>query len=169
MHRIYHFLRIGVGFLSLCLLLSGCGFHPLYSGNPAEQQGFDLHIKGEGYSTYKLRRELEKNLAYVPKFDEATYRLDVTVTETRQAVVFARDASVTRNQETLLANYSVSQGGKTLLTSTASVVTSYPLTPSAEYVTRVAEGAASRRSAIALAEEISRDVLRQLKGRCQKP
>lgn len=150
------------GFLGLCL--SGCGFEPLYNGTAEGQQVFDVHVKGDGYSTYKFRRELEKNLAYTPKFDNEKYRLDVTITETKTAVTYRTDASVTRNQETLSAVCLISRKGQTLATSSGTIVTSYPLTPAAEYVTRVAEDAASNRSAVALAEDISRDILRQIKA-----
>ncbi len=149
----------------LTLFLSGCGFQPLYSGAHCEQQDFELHVKGDGYSTYKFRRELEKNLAYTPKFDEEKYRLDVTVTELRTATTNRSDASVTRNQETLSAICLISKKGQTLATSEGTVLTSYPLTPAEEYVARVAEDAASNRAAIALAEDISRDILRQIKAR----
>ena len=150
------------GLLSLCL--SGCGFQPLYSGSSEEQQTFDIHVKGDGYSTYKFRRELEKNLAYTPKFDDEKYRLDVTVSESKSAVTYRTDASVTRNQETLSATCLISKKGQTIATSTGTIVTSYPLTPAAEYVTRVAEDAAANRSSITLAEDISRDILRQIKA-----
>ena len=153
---------IATGIISL--FLSGCGFQPLYCGSPDERQDFEIHVKGDGYSTYKFRREFEKNLAYTPKFDTEKYRLDVTVTESKSAVTYRTDASVTRNQETLAANCLISKKGQTIATSSGSVVTSYPLTPAEEYVTRVAEDAASNRSAIALAEDISRDVLRQIKA-----
>lgn len=148
---------------ALSILLTGCGLEPLYCGSPYEQQQFDIHIKGSGYSTYKFRRELEKSLAYTPKFDDNTYRLDINVSESQSGMVYRSDANITRNQEQLTARCTILLNKKQIGVITDTVVTSYPLTPSQEYVTKVAQDSASNRSSVALAESMARDILREIK------
>lgn len=163
-------------FVVLCpLILTGCGFQPLYSGDPCHHQAFDLHIKGNGYSTYKFRREMEKQLAIIPKFDNEDYQLKMTVSEVRTVAAQQHDASVTRKLSTLNAVCVISK--KVILpgtnrphytpitTSSVSVTSSYPITPRDEYVSRVAETAASTRTAITLAQDSVRDILKLIKER----
>lgn len=154
--------------LGATLLLSGCGFQPLLSGDSRQQQSFELHVKGADYSAYKFRREMEKNLAYTPKFDDESYKLNVVLTETRTAAAYRHDANITRWISTLSAAYIISKGKQIIGQSTASSVTSYPMTPAQEFVTRTAEVAASNRTAINLAEDVSRDILRLIKVREDK-
>lgn len=156
-------------------MLTGCGFQPLYSGDPCQRQAFELHIKGNGYSTYKFRREMEKQLAIIPKFDNEEYQLKITVTEVRTVAAQQHDASVTRKLSTLTTVCDISRKitlpdtnkpqYTPITTSTVSVTSSYPITPRDDYVSRVAETAASTRTAITLAQDSVRDILKLIKER----
>lgn len=146
----------------------------MFSGDTCQRQAFELHIKGEGYSTYKFRRELEKQLAIVPKFDDEIYQLNIHVKETRSVAAQRHDASITRKLSTLSANCLIAKvvppvtGNKPqyipITTSSVNVTSSYPLTPSDEFVSRNAETAASTRTAISLAQDSTRDILRAIKS-----
>lgn len=156
-------------------LLSGCGFQPLYSGSPCHKQNFELHVTGSGYPTYKFRREIEKQLDFIPQFDNETYILNISVTEVQTAASYQQDASITRKLSNLIANCLILKKQKNpnpglpnnqpISTLTVNVETSYPLTPTDEFVSRNADKAASTRTAITLAEDLSRDILRVLKER----
>lgn len=163
-------LKTSVAIGSFCLL-SGCGFQPMMMGDPCHSQPFELHVKGEGYATYKFRRELEKQLSFIPQFDDRLFRLDVHVIESRVPSTYRHDADIVRQFSTLSANCHISQvipgmPGKRpetvpITTSGLNVTTSYP---QSLFVGRSADQAASNRTAIELAKELARDVVRLLKS-----
>jgi len=148
----------------LGLSLSACGFHPMYSSNygPEVGQPFDLHIKGSGYSTYKFRRELEKQLALAPYMQSTPYRLDIVVAESLSGTTFAQDATITRAKANLSATYTLKTGNRIIATDQLAVTSSYPITATDEFFTKSAQKSASTRTAISLAEEVAREIVRRL-------
>ncbi len=155
-------------FLLSCLGISvmGCGFHPMYTSSSfnekKELQAFDLHVKGEGFPAYKFRRELEKQLAIIPKFSNEPYRLDITVTEALSAATYARDASAVRAQVHLSAAYMLKQKDRLIANDTVYVISSYPIISSDEFISRTAEKSAVVRTSINLAEDVAREIIRRL-------
>lgn len=151
-----------LSFLGTALI--GCGFHPMYTSvvDTKEVQNFDIHIKGEGFPAYKFRRELEKQLAIMPRISNDTYRLDITVTEALSAATYAKDASVARAKATLTANYVLKQKDRQIAADKVYVVSSYPIISADEFISRTAEKAAVVRTSISLAEDVAREIIRRL-------
>ena len=58
--RLFRNLSI-LSLVTVCLI--GCGFQPLMTGQNESPQRYILKINGSGYTAYKFRRELEKQLA----------------------------------------------------------------------------------------------------------
>jgi LPS-assembly lipoprotein len=125
-------------------------------------QSFDLHVKGSGFPAYKFRRELEKQLAIVPRISDIPYRIDISVVETLTAAAYARDASATRAQAQLTAHYTVKQGNRTIATDQVYVTSSYPIIASDEFISKTAEKSAIVRTSINLAEDVAREIIRRL-------
>ena len=51
------------------------------TGQNKPPQRYILKINGSGYAAYKFRRELEKQLALMPKVNDNAYVITVTLTE----------------------------------------------------------------------------------------
>jgi LPS-assembly lipoprotein len=158
-----------IALLSLTLLLSSCGFTPMYCGDKSQTQAICITVKGEGYTAYKFRRELEKQLAIMPRFNNHDYKLNISLTETKSAASYAQDATITRSQIVVTATYELKQDGKHYGRYTNEITTSYPVVATDEFITCNADKAAENRSAISLAEEVARDVNRLLRTQGQNP
>src|SRR5579862_9620141 len=98
----------------MAALLGGCGFHPLYGSNFANDGGRQVFasiyvdpIAGERIG-YDLRNSLIDKLEGAPRPNEASYRLKVTVNQYLQGIAVATNAVVTRYNYTLDANYELS-------------------------------------------------------------
>lgn len=143
----------------------------MMKGDTRHPQPFELHVKGDGYATYKFRRELEKQLSFIPKFDDRLFRLDVNIVESRTPSTYHHDANIVRQFSTLTASCYISQvipgsiGKKPetvpITSSALNITTSYP---QSLFVGRSADHAASNRTAIELAKDLARDVVRLLKS-----
>ncbi len=155
--------------LSLTFFLSSCGFTPMYCGDTSQTQPICITVKGDGYTAYKFRRELEKQLAIIPRFNNHNYRLNLTLTETKSAASYAQDATITRSQTTVSVTYELKQDGKNYGTYTNELTTSYPVVSADEFITCNADKAAETRVAILLAEDVARDVNRLLRTQGQNP
>jgi hypothetical protein len=151
------------------LLLTGCGFSPLHCGDKSQSQAICITVKGNGYTTYKFRRELEKQLALIPRLNKHGYRLTVDLTETKTAAIYAQDATITRSQLTVTARYDLKQDGQNFTQYSNEVTTSYPVTAQDEFITRNADQAADVRVAICLAEDVARDIGRLLQTQGHHP
>lgn len=149
--------------LSLIFSLAGCGFSPMYSGDRTQAQAICLTVKGDGYLAYKFRRELEKQLALMPHFNNHEYKLNINLAENKLAASYAEDATITRSQIMVTASYELKQNGQKYGQYTNQITTSYPVIVSDEFVTRNADNAASTRVAIALAEQVASDINRLLR------
>jgi LPS-assembly lipoprotein len=123
-------LRIA-GLMIAALALSGCGFRPLYGtigANPAGQRIFaTIYVEPIEHERvgYDLRNKLIDLLRGPARAQEAAYRLEVTVTETREGVALQNDATITRYDLAFTAKYkltdtklnTVTQGEETTLES----------------------------------------------------
>jgi len=153
------------GALALAAMLGGCGFHPLYSADLGESGGreafasiFVDSIQGERVG-YELRNELIDNLHATMKPQQATYRLKVTVDQYLQGIAVANNATVTRYNYTLNANYELSDmhTNKIVKSGIERSLSAYDVVTS-PYATLVAQQDAQRRGAIDVAARVQIDL-----------
>ncbi|MDF3034632.1 MAG: hypothetical protein K0R76_1586 [Alphaproteobacteria bacterium] len=147
----------------LSFLLGGCGFQPLMTGQPETPQRFTLKISGTGYSVYKFRRELEKQLALTPQVNDKAYVLTVSLSEGYVPLAYGTDATVSRSQVQATAKYAIQDGTQPLATGNVTAYSSYILNYTEEFSTRSAQAAASERTLISLAEELAREVMLKIR------
>lgn len=145
----------------LACLLGGCGFHPLYgrSDTPgaARQVFASIYvdtIDGE-HVGYELRNALIGNLQGVNKPTQAVYRLKVKVDQYLQGIAVANDATVTRYNYTLNANYELSdiRTNRVVKSGIETTLSAYDVVTS-PYATLVAEQDAQKRGAQDIAYRI---------------
>ena len=119
------------GLMVVALALAGCGFRPLYGtmgANPAGQRIFaSIYVEPIAHERvgYELRNQLIDLLRGPNRAQNATYRLQVAVTETREGVALQNDATITRYDLAFTAKYklldatlnTVTQGEETTLES----------------------------------------------------
>jgi LPS-assembly lipoprotein len=150
---------------ALAAFAGGCGFHPLYGstddGNGARQVFSSIYvdpIAGELVG-YELRNSLIDGLEGTPKPAEASYRLKVTVSQYLQGIAVANDATVTRYNYTLDANYELSDihTNKVLKRGIEQTLSAYDVVTS-PYATLVAEQDAQKRGAKDVAYRIQIDL-----------
>lgn len=102
-----HARRLAVPFLAgLSMLVSGCGFAPLYAENTgvaAELSGIQVE-SGEGRAAYILRQELIKQLAGSPGA-ETRYTLETAIEEQRRGFGIRIDEVTTRYELAVTVQY----------------------------------------------------------------
>ena len=147
----------------LALPLSGCGFHPLMTGQCDNPQQFVLKINGSGYSAYKFRRELEKQLALTPKVNNRAYVINITVSEGYVPIAYGTDATVSRSQIQATATYQIQDGNKFRAKGSVTAYSTYTLNYTEEFSTRSAEAAASERTILSLSEELAREIMLKIR------
>lgn len=162
-------LKISIVLLTLVFSLASCGFSPMYCGDHSQTQAICLTVKGNGYTAYKFRRELEKQLAIMPRFNTHEYKLNIHLIESKSAASYAQDATITRSQVRISAHYALKQDGQDFAQYTNDITTSYPVIATDEFITRNADRAAATRVAIVLAEDVARDINRLLRTQGQVP
>ena len=146
---------------SAALLLSGCGFQPLYAtpegGVPVNQLVRVSTISAPETVAPYLSSALDERIG--SRQAEPRYNLYVDAREGAERLAVQIDATVTRYNYRLSAKYTVidNQTGETFRGS-ARAVTSYNIV-SSQYSTLVAERTAIEKAARLLAEEIERDLL----------
>ena len=153
------------GALATAVQLSGCGFHPLYGSAPEDGGARQLFaaiyvdpIAGERIG-YELRNSLIDSLNGASKPGEAAYRLRVTVDQYLQGIAVENDATVTRYNYTLNANYELTdlRTNKVVKTGIERTLSAYDVVTS-PYATLVAEQDAQRRGASDIAYRIRIDL-----------
>lgn len=151
--------------LSLLMLpLAGCGFQPLMSGQHDTPQRFNLKISGTGYSAYKFRRELEKQLTLTPKVNDKAYLLKVVISEGYVPIAYGTDATVSRSQIQATATYMIQDGAQFIAKGTVTAYSTYILNYTEEFSTRSAQAAASERTLVSLTEELAREVMLKIRS-----
>ena len=132
--------------------LAACGFTPLYSENsPASAMNgriaLDIERSRMGFA---MRERLESRLgvAQIPE-----YRLTIVLSVKSEDTVIQRDNSITRYTLRSFADYTLTQGDKTVLRDQVQAVTAYNATAS-PFATDAAERDARQRLAFTLADQI---------------
>lgn len=153
------------GAFALAALLGGCGFHPLYSSEPGESGARQIYasiyvdpIAGKDVG-YELRNDLIDNLEATSKPTQAAYRLKVTVDQYLQGIAVENNATVTRYNYTLNANYELSDmhTNKVVRSGIERTLSAYDVVTS-PYATLVAQQDAQKRGATDIAYRIQIDL-----------
>ncbi|NOX82197.1 MAG: hypothetical protein GXP06_04260 [Alphaproteobacteria bacterium] len=146
-------------------MLAGCGFKPIYAISEGGAAPLNQRIVvGAIAAPEEVRPLLASALAeriVLQDGETAKYELTVNASEVAERLAVQIDATVTRYNYRLNANYSLLnlRTGK-IISGKAKAVTSYNIV-SSQYSTLFAERTAREKAARTLAEEIERDLLLQ--------
>lgn len=146
--------------LSTLLLLSGCGFHPLYGGAGGDRLAGNLSDIAIEPIRDRPGQILRNNLIdRMHPGGEARYSLAVYLSEARSDLGLQRDASATYARLYMVAKFVLYdvKGQKTLLSDTTTVITSFSL-PQGGFVNLVSEGDARQRALEEVSDEITEKV-----------
>lgn len=158
-----------ISFLAVVVaILSGCGFQPMLKNDAVGKQPFTLIVKGEGYAAYIFRREMEKQLAMIPRLSDENYRLDINVTGTLGAATVAQDATISRVNLLQTAVYKISCKNGNSIEQSSAIISSYPVVPRDEFVSKNAGIDATSRIMISLAQDVALEIVRHIKQDIEK-
>jgi LPS-assembly lipoprotein len=148
----------------LTLFLAGCGFHPLYGrsgANPGASQIFSsIYVEPIAEDAgYELRNSLIDMLDASGRKSNPLYTLKVGVKEQLQGAALQNDATITRYNYTLTADYALidARNGGVVTRGLVSSLSAYNVVAS-PYATLAAQHDAQRRGADELAERIRIDL-----------
>jgi LPS-assembly lipoprotein len=140
--------------LAACLLLAGCGFHPLYGSATAPQLSSVFVEPIAERDGYEMRNSLIDLLGSDGQETGKRYRLRVTLNEASQGIALQNDATITRYNETLEAKFTLTDAAGTVIyQGEQAELTAYNVVTS-PYATLSAQMDASKRGAQDLAERI---------------
>ena len=143
---------------ALCLVLAGCGFHPMYGSatGPAMASIFVEPIAER--DGFELRNALIDDLQSDGEEHGKAYHLKVVLNESPQGIALQNDATITRYNNTLTARYTLSDAqGKVITSGTQTQMAAYNVVQS-PYSTLVASQDSSKRAAQDIAERIHLDL-----------
>ena len=147
--------------LAACLLVSACGFVPLYgqAGVTGGLSAIQVQVP-QGRSAYLVRESLDDALGHDAR-QEAAYRLEVTVDERRFARGLRIDNVANRYELQLKVSYSLIsiKTGAKLLSGTAPVAVTYD-SADAPYGGITAQQDGQRRAAVEAAQQIRLELAR---------
>jgi len=147
--------------IAMSAVLGGCGFHPLYAESGPSGGGHQIFqsiyvepIDGE-VAGYEMRNSLIDLLHGANRPEEAEYRLSITIRQIIQGIAIENDASITRYNYSLQADYTLTdrKTGKTIKEGSESTIAPYDVVTS-PYATEVAERNAQKSGAHDLASRI---------------
>ena len=141
--------------LGLCVLLAACGFRPLYGDVHLSPRLASIFVEPIAESTgYELRNSLIDLLGSNGEDSGKAYRLTITLTDTNQGVALQNDATITRYNDSLTANYVLMDAkGEELRRGSLTSLSSYNVAAS-PYATLVARQDSDKRAAQDLAQRI---------------
>jgi LPS-assembly lipoprotein len=144
--------------LAGCVLLAGCGFHPMY-GSALAPQLSSIYVEPIAERDgYELRNALIDLLQSDGRAGGKAYRLKITLNEVQQGIALQNDATITRYNNTLDARYTLSDAhGDVLTTGSQTELSAYNVVQS-PYATLAAEQDSSKRAAQDMAERIHLDL-----------
>jgi LPS-assembly lipoprotein len=148
--------------MAILLLLSGCGFQPVYgtrnatTGNEASAELTKVRIGNiPDRSGQYLRNSLIDRMQPHGQEKELAYRLDIVLSETLVNFGIQRDATATRGQLRLASTYSLKDtSGKVLLTETIRASPAFNILES-EFGTVLSSDDARERGLRQMADEIT--------------
>ena len=142
-----------------CLLLSGCGLKPLYSGgtqSSVSQALGQVEIPAiQGRSGWLVRNALRDRLQPMADQGAARYRLVIALDDVIEGLGVRADDTISRERRTLRARYQLIDlaTGRTVLDATAGSDAGIDVT-SSEYATIAAENTALENLAQEVADQI---------------
>jgi len=153
------------GAAALALVSGGCSFHPLYGrseANAAGQQVFhSIYVEpiAAERAGYELRDSLIDLLAGADQPQHALYRLSVTVRQTVEGIAVQTNASITRYNYTLVADYELTNihTGASITKGIEKTVSAYDVVAS-PYATLVAQQDSQKLGAHDIADRIRIDL-----------
>src|SRR5471032_1778918 len=141
-----------------CVLLAGCGFHPMYGSALAPQLSAIYVEPIPERDGYELRNTLIDLLHSDGVLGGKLYRLKITMNENSQGIALQNDAAITRYNDTLNASYVLTDAkGNVLTQGTQKELSAYNVVTS-PYATLVSEQDANKRAAQDMAERIHLDL-----------
>ena len=145
--------------LALCFALAACGFHPLYGDSHLQPQLASIYVEPIREETgYELRNSLIDVLGSNGVERGKAYRLTITLADINQGVALQNDATITRYNDTLTANYVLSDAkGDELWHGSLTSLSSYNVANS-PYATLAARQDSDKRAAQDLAQRIGLDL-----------
>jgi LPS-assembly lipoprotein len=153
-----------VGVVALTFFLTACGFHPLYGrygANPGASQIFSsIYVEPIAEDAgYELRNSLIDLLDASGRKTNPLYALKITVKEQLQGAALQNDATITRYNYTLTADYVLvdQRSSKVVTRGEVSSLSAWNVVAS-PYATLTAQHDAQRRGAEELAERIRLDL-----------
>ncbi len=142
--------------LCLCLCLTACGFHPLYTSDPSCSQSYPLKIatiadrQGQILRNYLLDLLVPTGVPLKPH-----YTLDIKLTEVVTDTAIRKDATTNRKQVTLTALIILRNPcNRVVYNHCTSVVNSFSVLSENYYSDSVAEGYGKKEALRVLAEKI---------------
>ncbi len=151
--------------LTVSVLLSACGFHPLYGGANGGMNATLSTIYVEPVEDkigYELRNTMIDLLDGPGAPAGAAYRLKLALSQTTQGIALQNDATITRYNDTLKVTYTLTDmSGKVITSGTETGLSAYnvlPSSPNANYGTLAAQQDADKRAADDIAERIRLDL-----------
>jgi LPS-assembly lipoprotein len=147
--------------IAMSAVLGGCGFHPLYAESGPSGGGHQIFqsiyvepIDGE-VAGYEMRNSLIDLLHGVNRPEEAEYRLTISIRQLIQSIAIENDASITRYNYSLYANYELTdrKTGKSIVKGSENTLSPYDVVAS-PYATEVAERNAQKTGARDIASRI---------------
>ena len=147
--------------VAMSTALCGCGLHPLYADygpDSGSQQIFrSIYVEpidGE-VAGYEMRNSLIDLLHGVNRPEEAEYRLTISIRQLIQSIAIENDASITRYNYSLYANYELTdrKTGKSIVKGSENTLSPYDVVAS-PYATEVTERNAQKTGARDIASRI---------------
>ena len=140
--------------LTLPVLLSACGFQPLYGNNTAPQMSAIFVEDIAERNGFELRTRLIDILNTDGLQTGKRYRLKVTLSESSQGIALQNDATITRYNNRMEARFVLSDaGGKEVYRGNQTELSSYNVVQS-PYATLAAEQDSGKRAVQDMAERI---------------
>ncbi|MBS0185865.1 MAG: hypothetical protein JSS34_05940 [Proteobacteria bacterium] len=161
----YLYILLGLGLL----LTGGCGFDPLYA--PSSFENHPMNSVQNDLSKIRinliadrrgqlLRNHLISLITPLGQPKKPLYIMDVTITESSQALGILKDATFSKSQMTYSAQFKLTDAstGKVLLSTSTEVIADYNIIKNSEFATVISEQSAQDRSLVQLAQQISREL-----------
>ena len=142
----------------ICLVLAGCGFHPLYSGKTAPQLASIYVEPLAERDGYELRNQLIDLLGSDGREAGKAYRLKLSLNEVSNGVTLQNDATITRYNDTLTATYVLTDAKGTEITRGSQTSLSSFNVSTSPYSTVAVQQDSDRRAADDIADRIRMDL-----------
>ena len=140
------------------IALAGCGFSPMYGPSLSPQLAAIYVEPMPERDGYELRNTLIDLLGSNGAQAGKRYKLTVNLRQSSRGVALRNDAAITRYNDTLDADYTLTDlAGATITTGSQSTLSAYNVAAS-PYATLAAQRDSSKRAAIAIAERIRLDL-----------